>query len=239
LPAFMSLAFFLKKVGTFDCAIYKSRNGCLNFLQLKTLAVIALAILMIHHPTHAQGEGIDSSKTDLLDKMAPDFAGESLTNKNWDNEKLKGKVVLLNFWFIGCPPCMGEIKYFNRLHDAFADSDFLLLSIAPQVREDLLLFNDTTSESVPATVRNYFKGEPVRYEVIPACGSRLHDDPNKVGVECDHITKDFFVQAYPSTFILDKQGIIRHVQVGFRNTDLGQPSVMEEYTAIIERLLKE
>lgn len=146
---------------------------------------------------------------------------------------------MLNFWFIGCPPCMKEIKHLNRLNAEYADKDFVLLSIAPQVKEDLMLYNDTTRESVQATLRKFYKAEPISYEIIPACDTKMYDDPNKVGPECKTISEDFYVSAYPSTFIIDKHGTIRHTQTGFSGTDEGGKSMADTYSEIINRLLTE
>ena len=183
-------------------------------------------------------DAIQLTPDSLIGKSTPEFSGTSLAGINWDNEKLKGKVVLLNFWFIGCPPCMKEIKYFNNLHKEYQNSDFVLLSIAPQIEKDLILFNDTSKQSVPATLRDYFKAEPINYEIIPACDTKELDDPNKVGVECDNISKDFYVHGYPTTFLIDKQGIIRQVMSGFVNTDDGGQNIVDGYKELIEELLK-
>ena len=32
-----------------------------------------------------------------------------------DNQSLRGKVVLINFWFEGCHPCMAEMEALNNL----------------------------------------------------------------------------------------------------------------------------
>lgn len=204
------------------------------------LSIIFCALLVL--PGNAFSQNNDTIKKTpdvLIGELTPDFSGISLTGTIWDNEKLKEKVVLLNFWFIGCPPCMKEIEYFNNLHKDYQNSDFVMLSIAPQVKEDLILFNDTTQQSVPATLRDYFKAETINYEVIPACDSKKHDDPNKVGVECEKITKDFYVDGYPTTFLIDKTGIIRYVMSGFVNTDTGGQAIVDDFKKVIDELLRE
>lgn len=206
---------------------------------MKPLKILTLAALMIPGMGYSQDRDADSLSVNLEGKMAPQFAGTSLNGTDWNNDKLKGKVVLLNFWFVGCPPCMKEITHFNQLNAEYADRDFVLLSIAPQVKEDLMLFNDTVQESVQATVRKYFQAEPINYEIIPACDTKLYDDPNKLGAECDNISKDFYVRGYPSTFIIDKGGTIRHVQSGFSNTAEGGKATVDTYRSTIDKLLNE
>ncbi|RYZ26368.1 MAG: TlpA family protein disulfide reductase, partial [Chitinophagaceae bacterium] len=45
----------------------------------------------------------------MLNKAAPDFTLRDLKGKKWRLSALKGKTVVLNFWFATCPPCIQEI----------------------------------------------------------------------------------------------------------------------------------
>jgi thiol-disulfide isomerase/thioredoxin len=44
-------------------------------------------------------------------------------------EELRGKVVVLNFWYAGCPPCRAEAKYLNQVHDQYADDDVVFVGV--------------------------------------------------------------------------------------------------------------
>ncbi|HED09679.1 MAG TPA: TlpA family protein disulfide reductase, partial [Caldithrix abyssi] len=41
----------------------------------------------------------------------------------------RGRLVLLNFWFPGCLPCVFEIPYERALHKRFENRDFMLINI--------------------------------------------------------------------------------------------------------------
>lgn len=72
---------------------------------------------------------------------APLFEAPTLDGKLIRTEDLKGKVVVLNFWFIGCPGCMGEIVSLNSLASKFKDNnDVIFVAIAPDAREDIRVF---------------------------------------------------------------------------------------------------
>lgn len=196
---------------------------------MKYIFIIMLMLLLQN--TNAQ---IKINKTEtkkdsvhpLLNKSLPAFSGTSVSDRLWNNDSLKGKVVLLNFWFIGCPPCMGEIKFLNELEENYKGTDFILLSIAPNTKEDLLKYNDTTTEGPFKMVRKVFKSESFKYEVIAACPFKKpnsmtiekNDTSYRLGIDCDNIVDDMFVNAYPTTFIIDKKGIIRHASTGFSFT---------------------
>ena len=57
-------------------------------------------------------------RTDAVDFTAKDTDGDTISAKD-----LRGKVVVLNFWYAGCPPCRAEAKYLNKVHDEYADAD--------------------------------------------------------------------------------------------------------------------
>ena len=64
-----------------------------------------------------------------------------LTGRHWKSSELLGKVVYLNIWFIGCPPCVQEMPSLNALFDELADkSDVVMLSIALDKPEALKKF---------------------------------------------------------------------------------------------------
>jgi len=57
-------------------------------------------------------------RTDPVTFRAEDSNGDTVSSKD-----LRGKVVVLNFWYASCPPCRAEAKYLNKVHDEYADAD--------------------------------------------------------------------------------------------------------------------
>jgi peroxiredoxin len=51
----------------------------------------------------------------VMDKPVPDIKFTTITGKNVELKKLQGKVVVFNFWFSACQPCIEEIPALNRL----------------------------------------------------------------------------------------------------------------------------
>ncbi len=60
---------------------------------------------------------------------APDFYLQDINNKLTTLNEYKGNIVLLNFWFPGCTPCINEIPYERKLVDEFENSNFKLINI--------------------------------------------------------------------------------------------------------------
>lgn len=65
---------------------------------------------------------------------APNFTAKDIHGEEISFADLKGKVVVLNFWFIGCPACIAETPKLNELKTKFADDDdvvFIALTYEP------------------------------------------------------------------------------------------------------------
>jgi thiol-disulfide isomerase/thioredoxin len=103
-----------------------------------------------------------------------------------DTKSLKGKIVVINFWFIRCPPCRMERPFLNELVDEYArDSNivFIAVSLDPKIQ-----------------LESFLKENPFKYHVIP--DGRNISDANKV------------VQ-FPTHVILDKEGKIAFNTVSY------------------------
>jgi peroxiredoxin len=117
-------------------------------------------------------------RTDAVDFEAKDIDGETLSSK-----ELKGKVVVLNFWYAGCPPCRAEAKYLNTVHDQFADDDVQFIGV--NVRDE-----QATAEAFERTFK-------VDYPTVL---------DQKTGAMQLALSGQIAPNAVPATIVLDKQG---------------------------------
>jgi thiol-disulfide isomerase/thioredoxin len=167
------------------------------------------------------------SPLSLIGQNTPDFSGTAISGTTWNIRKLEGKVVVINFWFIGCLPCMKEIPYLNQIDSTFKNERFILLSIAPHVEQDVLSFN-SDSLNTYSGIRKYLAKQKIKYEIIPACTSRtktrVEGVNSSVGPDCKAISEDFNIDGYPTTFVIDKKGVIRFVHVGF-SVEMENPTI--------------
>lgn len=65
----------------------------------------------------------------------PEISIRTLDGQEITAADLRGKVIVLNFWFIGCPACMYELPRLNELKAKFGGDDgvvFLALTPDPQ-----------------------------------------------------------------------------------------------------------
>ncbi|WP_051678579.1 TlpA disulfide reductase family protein [Thiomicrospira pelophila] len=118
---------------------------------------------------------------------------------------LKGQVVLLNFWASWCPPCLHEMPSMTRLKTQFKEQNFEILAVnlAEQAKD----------------FEPFLKANPVNFPVLL--------DPQGQAI------KDWRIMAYPTTYLIDKQGQIRYALFG--GTEWDQPHHIER----IQQLLNE
>ena len=115
-----------------------------------------------------------------------------LEAKTLDLSEYHGKVVYVDFWASWCGPCRKSFPAMNRLTEKYSDNDFILIA----VNED----ND------PNEADKFLKNYPANFKVIY--------DPQ------GDIAKQFQVQAMPSTYIFNKEGVAKYLHKGFRQKDI-------------------
>lgn len=105
-----------------------------NFCRKAYILFVAVVLFaVIPNNVSAQDQAAEIAKTTLVkvgDKAA-DFTVEMLDGKQITLSKLKGKVVLVNFWATWCPPCREELKHVQKeIIDRFKGKDFVFLPIS-------------------------------------------------------------------------------------------------------------
>ena len=73
--------------------------------------------------------------------VAPAFDVPDIDAKWINTDELKGKVIVLNFWFIGCVGCMDEIPKLSAMADKFkGNDDVVFVAIATNTPQELRTF---------------------------------------------------------------------------------------------------
>lgn len=63
-------------------------------------------------------------------RAAATFALKDTRGQTWDLKNLRGKVVLVNFWGAGCPPCRDEMPELEQLYQRFRSQGLVVLAIS-------------------------------------------------------------------------------------------------------------
>jgi peroxiredoxin len=114
---------------------------------------------------------------------APAFSLENEQGEKISLANFKGKVVYMDFWFGGCAPCHSLFTELKPVKEYFKDSDVVFLTISV---DDRNVWKDALKKfNIPA------------YHAYTEDKERAHA-----------IIKDYKVQEYPTTFLIDKNGNI-------------------------------
>jgi thiol-disulfide isomerase/thioredoxin len=140
-------------------AIYKTTNGNLDGFA-----------------EYLEKAKLKSSTLAASGKEAKFFKATSLNGKPYELSALRGKVVVINFWFIGCAPCRVEMPGLNQLVTEFKDKDVVFLALALDSAEELKKFLKTTK---------------FQYTVIP---------------DANAISEDYEVNSFPTHIVIGRKG---------------------------------
>ncbi len=121
------------------------------------------------------------------------FSLETTTGKTISSGKLKGRVVLLNFWGTWCKPCLKELPEFDRLYRRYRKNGLVLLAIA----------TDSDPEPVKALAKE----------------RRL---AAKIAIGGEELANSYKSPSFPFSFVVDENGIIQASYRGFKPECLGQ-----------------
>jgi peroxiredoxin len=132
---------------------------------------------------------IKVQKTLLVGLPMPEFSGKRLRDgTELKLSELKGKVVLIQFWATWSKPCDQEMPAISKVYHEFAAQDFLVLGISL----------DDDRRDGRNRLHGYLKQKNMPWP-------QLYDGK---GWEAA-LARKFFVRSIPSSFLLDKDGMIR------------------------------
>lgn len=171
-------------------------------------------------------DGLDKIPADSVDKVVgerlanlrecfiglkfPNFTLTSIDGTQYKLSDLRGKVILLNFWFIACSPCVAEMPLLNELVEEYRGQEFLLLTFSLDDKESIL---------------NFKKKRNLNFAIF--------DKSDKL------IENDFQLSyGYPINIFIDKNGIIADFKVGGVLSEDKLRVIKTEFKATIDRELR-
>jgi peroxiredoxin len=121
---------------------------------------------------------------------APSIKLQNLRGENFSLHEMRGKIVVLNFWATWCEPCKLEMPFFEQLHSAG--------------RSDLEIWGVNFDES-PQQVEIFVKEFQLSFPILLDPGGQVQDL--------------YRVRGYPTTYVVDKEGVIRFHHIGLITED--------------------
>lgn len=119
---------------------------------------------------------------------APDFTLDSLDGGQFTLSDLRGQIVLVNLWASWCLPCRAEMPAIERVYRSYKDLGLEVLAV-----------NATNQDSVDAA-RAFVQERGLTFPVLlDRAGS---------------VSTAYNLRGLPSSFFIDRQGVIRSVVIG-------------------------
>lgn len=111
----------------------------------------------------------------------PAYSFTDIEGTTYSHEQLKGKIVVLNFWFISCVPCLKEMPELNKLVEKYKNN--------PEIAF-LGLALDSESE-----IKEFLKKKKFNYKLIGHTGKFTRET---MGIE-----------VWPTSMVIDKKGTVQ------------------------------
>jgi cytochrome c biogenesis protein CcmG, thiol:disulfide interchange protein DsbE len=119
---------------------------------------------------------------------APNFTLKTLAGETTSLAAQRGKVVIINLWASWCGPCRAEMPAIQRLYEAQREHDLTVLAIHGTFQDG--------EENARAFAQELGLTFPI---VLDRDGA---------------VSRTYHLRALPSTFIVDRKGIIRDIIFG-------------------------
>ena len=134
----------------------------------------------------------------------PDCALSSLDGGQTSGlNQYRGKVVYVDFWASWCGPCAKSFPFLNDLHTQLGAQGLQIVGVNLDEKAD--------------DAKDFLAKYPASFTIAA--------DASK---QC---AKDFGVKAMPSSYLIDRKGIVHHIHLGFR------PGEAKELRELVEELL--
>jgi thiol-disulfide isomerase/thioredoxin len=148
----------------------------------------------------------------------PDLNGKVVST---DDARFRGKVVLVNITGSWCPNCHDEAPFLAELYRKYRDQGLEIVALSFEEGEQL---------KDPTRLRAFIKKYGIEYTVL------LAGEPSEAK---DKLTQAENWTAWPTTFFIDREGLVRGVHAGFPGSASGELYVeaKKEFVGNVERLL--
>ena len=123
-------------------------------------------------------------KEEMIGEAAPGFDVTDIKGNTYKLADLKGKVVVMNYWFVGCKPCIDEMPHLNKLVKKYKDEEVVFIAITFDKKE---------------TVEKFLSKKEFDYNIV---------------VDRDDIVKAYDAEFFPTHYIIDQEGKIAFASAG-------------------------
>ena len=157
-----------------------------NLLTIALILVTSLWVLFTIATNRENSEEVYSAPQKGF--IAPDFILNDLTGNQYQLSALEGNIIIVNVWASWCKPCQYEMPAMQKIYDKYKDDGLILLAV------------NNTSQDNYSDVLNFVDENNLTFPIL-------------LDLE-GFVSKQYQVQALPSTFFIDKTGKISEIIIG-------------------------
>jgi peroxiredoxin len=128
--------------------------------------------------------------------VAPAFTGTSLDGSAVDLNELKGNVVVLTFWSTRCAICHHERPKLNQVSERYNSKKVVFLALSMENEQK---------------ISGYLRNNPFKSQIVP-------DSFGTVLKYADRDRNGNLDMGFPSYFVIDQDGVVRHRSSGYDKT---------------------
>ncbi|WP_165358867.1 peroxiredoxin family protein [Spirosoma sordidisoli] len=140
-------------------------------------------------------------------QKAPLQSFKTINGETYDAASLEGKIVVVNFWFMSCAPCRAEIPALNKLVEEYKGKNVLFIG-----------FSTDKADRLKSA---FFEQNRFDFKVV---------------ADAQSLARSFQVMSFPTTFVIDQEGVIRQAWIGV-DSSLGALNPYYKAKAAIDNLL--
>ena len=140
----------------------------------------------------------------MIGASAPEFSALTLEGKPFTTLSLKGKITVLNFWMISCPPCIAEIPGLNNVVQKYGRENFNFVAIGMDDEKD---------------IRDFLIRHPWSFDQVASASTLILD-----------LFQIRF--GFPTTFVFDQDGVIIGAFSGGKSDESAVQEIEEKLSAI-------
>ncbi|HVX09739.1 MAG TPA: TlpA disulfide reductase family protein [Pirellulales bacterium] len=167
------------------CAGAKNRlQLAASLLTAPMVKAQAEATLASHDATTSRAKRVADRRAKVIGKGVPDFETTDLDGHPFSLKDLRGKVVVLDFWFRACEPCIMAMPQISKVARAFAGKPVAVIGM-------------NTDENI---VDAKYVVEKLRLDYT--------------SVRAEGSPKEFHVEVFPGLVVVDRNGIVREYHEG-------------------------
>jgi thiol-disulfide isomerase/thioredoxin len=140
------------------------------------------------------GQMLERSLAGFVGRDAAPFTMELTDGRQLASEELKGKNLLLYFWFTGCPPCVRIAPHMAELQKRFGAKNFTVVA----VNADKVLELETTNEQIKAYAKKQGFDFPLGH-----LNKKMQESYGSINI-------------YPTLFLINSKGVIQKQYVNYQ-----------------------